>query len=75
MSIEGQGHFLTLALEGHVHTKIQSGFSQKLLCRSEPNFVHGQETRDYSASFPFLNWRPPLRLIDQLAIYFLVFLC
>ena len=35
---------------------------------------HGQETRDYSASFPFLNWRPPLRLIDQLAIYFLVFL-
>ena len=36
--------------------------------------LHGQETRDYSASFPFLNWRPPLRLIDQLAIYFLVFL-
>ena len=35
---------------------------------------HGQETRDYSASFPFLKWRPPLRLIDQLAIYFLVFL-
>ena len=32
--------------------------------------IHGQETRDYSASFPFLNWRPPLRLIDQLAIYF-----
>ena len=23
--------------EGHVHTKIQTGFSQKLLCRSEPN--------------------------------------
>ena len=37
-SIEGQGHFLTLA-HGHVHTKIQTGFSQKLLCRSEPNFV------------------------------------
>ena len=37
-SIEGQGHFLTLA-QGHVHTKIQTGFSQKLLCRSEPNFV------------------------------------
>ena len=36
MSIEGQGHFLTLA-QGHVHTKIQTGFSQKLLCRSEPN--------------------------------------
>ena len=35
---------------------------------------HGQETHDFSASFPFLNWRPPLRLIGQLAIYFLVFL-
>ena len=33
---------------------------------------HGQETRDFSAAFPFLNWRPPLRLIDQLAIYFYV---
>ena len=31
VSIEGQGH--------DVHTKIQTGFSQKLLCRSEPNFV------------------------------------
>ena len=38
MSNEGQGHFLTLA-QGGVHTKIQTGFSQKLLCRSEPNFV------------------------------------
>ena len=28
MSIEGQGHILTLAL-GRVHTKIQTGFSQK----------------------------------------------
>ena len=37
MSTEGQGHFLTLA-QGRVHTKIQTGFSQKLLCRSEPNF-------------------------------------
>ena len=37
MSIEGQGHFLTLA-QGRVRTKIQTGFSQKLLCRSEPNF-------------------------------------
>ena len=37
MSIEGRGHFLTLA-QGGVHTKIQTGFSQKLLCRSEPIF-------------------------------------
>ena len=36
--------------------------------------IHGKGTRDYSASFPFLNWLPPLRLIEQLAIYFLVFL-
>ena len=35
---------------------------------------HGHETCDYSASFPFLNWRPPFQLIDRLAIYFLVFL-
>ena len=38
MSIECQGHFLTLA-QGRVHTKNQTGFSQKLLCRSELNFV------------------------------------
>ena len=38
VSIEGQCHFLTLA-QGHVRTKIQTGFSQNLLCRSEPNFV------------------------------------
>ena len=38
VSIEGQGHFLTLA-KGCVHTKIQTGFPQKLLCQSEPNFV------------------------------------
>ena len=31
LSIEGQGYFLTLA-QGRVHTKIQTGFSQKLLC-------------------------------------------
>ena len=37
MSIEGQGHFLTLA-QGRVHTKIKNGFSQKILCSSEPNF-------------------------------------
>ena len=38
VGIEGQGHFLTSA-QGHVHTKIQTGFSQKLLYRSKPNFV------------------------------------
>ena len=38
VSIEGQGHFLTLA-QGRVHTEIQTGFSQKLLCRSESNFI------------------------------------
>ena len=37
MSIEGQDNFLTLA-QGHVHTKIQTRFSQKLVCRSKPNF-------------------------------------
>ena len=45
VGIEGQGYFFTLA-EGRVHTKIQTGFSQKLLCRSEPNFsfqVQGNE--------------------------------
>ena len=31
VSIIGQGHILTLA-QGHVHTKIKTGFSQKLLC-------------------------------------------
>ena len=38
VSIEGQCHFLTLA-QGCVHTKIQTGFTQKLLYQSEPNFV------------------------------------
>ena len=33
MRIEGQGHFMTLA-QGRVHTQIQTGFSQKLLCHS-----------------------------------------
>ena len=37
VSIEGQAHVLTLA-QGRVHTKIQTRFSQKLLCRSEPKF-------------------------------------
>ena len=36
--IEGEGHFMTLAV-GCVQTNFQTGFSQKLLCRSEPNFV------------------------------------
>ena len=38
VSIEGQGHYLTLA-QVRVHTKIQSRFSQKLLGHSELNFV------------------------------------
>ena len=38
VSIEDQGHFFTLA-QGRVHTKIQTKFSQKQLCHSEPNFV------------------------------------
>ena len=38
VSIEGQGHFLTLA-QGCVHTKILTGFSQKLMWRSEPKFL------------------------------------
>ena len=36
--IEDQGHYLTLA-QGRLLTKFQTGFSQKLLCQSEPNFV------------------------------------
>ena len=38
VSIEGQGHFLTLA-GGHLHLKIKSCFSQILLGHFEPNFV------------------------------------
>ena len=38
MSIEGQGHYLTLA-QGRVHAKIQTGFSQKLLDHSELFFM------------------------------------
>ena len=37
-SIESQGHFLTL-VQGRLHTKIQTKFSQKLLGHSELNFV------------------------------------
>ena len=43
ISIEGQWHFLTLA-QGRRHTKIQTEFSQKLLYRSEPNFVSLKES-------------------------------
>ena len=38
VSIEVLGHSLTLA-QGRVHRKIQTGFAQKLMCRSEPNFA------------------------------------
>ena len=38
VSIEGQGHYLTLA-QGRLHTNIQTRFSQKLLGHSELNFV------------------------------------
>ena len=38
MSIEGQGHFLTLA-QGHLHLKIKTGFSQKWLGHFEPNLI------------------------------------
>ena len=38
MSIEGQGHFLTLA-QGHLHMKIKTGFSQKPVGHFEPNFI------------------------------------
>ena len=38
VSIEGQGHLFTLA-QGRVHIKIQTGYSQKLQCRSELNYV------------------------------------
>ena len=38
VSIEGQGHLLTLA-QGHLHIKIKTGFSQKTVGHFEPNFV------------------------------------
>ena len=38
MSIEGQGHFLTLA-QGHLHMKIKTSFSQKPVVHFEPYFV------------------------------------
>ena len=45
VSIEGQGHFLTLT-QGHLHTKLKTCFSQKPLGQSKPNFsfqVQGNE--------------------------------
>ena len=38
VSIEGQGHFLTLA-QGHLYTKLKTFFSQKPLGQSKPNFI------------------------------------
>ena len=38
LSIEGQGHLLTLA-QGHLNMKIKTGFSQKLVGYFEANFV------------------------------------
>ena len=38
MSIEGQGHFLTLA-QGHLHMKNKTGFSQKPVGHFETNFI------------------------------------
>ena len=38
VSIEGQGHYLTLA-QGRIHTKNQPRFSQKPLGHSELNFI------------------------------------
>ena len=55
MSIEGQGHFLTLA-QGRVHTKIQTGFSQKLLL---PNLLYAEllSIFDCLTNFPSLPVR------------------
>ena len=38
MSIQGQGHFLTLA-KCHLHMKIKTGFSQKPQGHFEPNLL------------------------------------
>ena len=38
MSIEGQGHLLTL-VQGHLHMKIKTGFSQKPVGHFGLNFV------------------------------------
>ena len=38
MSIEGQGHFLIL-VQGYLHIKIKTCFSQKPLGHFQPNFV------------------------------------
>ena len=39
MPIYGKNPSKIFLAKGHVHTKIQTGFSQKLLGHSEPNFV------------------------------------
>ena len=38
VSIQGHGHFLTLA-QGYLHLKIKTCSSQKPLCHIQPNFV------------------------------------
>ena len=38
MSIEGQGHFLTMA-QGHLNMKIKTGFSAKPVGHFQSNFV------------------------------------
>ena len=52
VSIEGQCHFLTLA-QGYVHTKIQTRFSQKLLCRFGPN---SYESFQVQGTINFMIW-------------------
>ena len=39
MSIEGQGHFLSL-VQGYLRVKIETCFSQKPLGHFQPNFVY-----------------------------------
>ena len=53
MSIEGQVHFLILT-QGRVHTKIQTRFSQKLLCRSKPGVGPYVVLCDFCAKIDFL---------------------
>ena len=63
MSIEGQGHFLTLA-QGHLHLKIKTGFSQKPLDQSKPNFIcklsgtggAGVTDATYQVSWQSVHW-------------------
>ena len=68
MSIEGQGHFLTLA-QGCVHTKIQTGFSQKLLCQSEPNCSSPEpKARGELIIYPWSGVRPSSSTISNMNI-------